>query len=354
LAARKKDVVLMATVTSFEAAPNPGKSELKQFAELFMPLFLASSDEAKRQAVAALSQCVHVPPAVAMFIGSQPIGIAAPFLAGSQVIDDETLITIARTQGAAHARAIVRRDALSPKVIDALVGLRQAEPRRGNAADETLSRKVPLAPLPAAAAPAVAMPATSAAPPAPSGPASWDAAEASRRAREEKLRGELRQIAKHLVHGESDRLGLRSLSDVQEALLVRFAREREAGNFATVLADALSSSRWLAERVLLDLSGQQLATTLISLAMPFADAVFVLECFYSELAETRSGASRAWRMLDAIDPGDANARVESWRRADSYTYLSPEQASGIAARATTGPRAANDIRHVRRAANASR
>ncbi|MGO8105774.1 hypothetical protein AB9F46_36500, partial [Rhizobium leguminosarum] len=39
--------------------------------------------EAKRQAVAALSQFENMPAAVALFIGNQPIEIAAPFLAAS-------------------------------------------------------------------------------------------------------------------------------------------------------------------------------------------------------------------------------------------------------------------------------
>jgi uncharacterized protein (DUF2336 family) len=46
----------MATVSSFEGLQPPTRSELRQFAELFTPLFTASSDEAKRQAVAAASR----------------------------------------------------------------------------------------------------------------------------------------------------------------------------------------------------------------------------------------------------------------------------------------------------------
>ncbi|HAU75867.1 MAG TPA: hypothetical protein DCW88_10150, partial [Agrobacterium sp.] len=120
-------MVLMATVTNFENVPLPSKTDLRQFAELFMPLFNASTDEAKREAIAALSQHPNVPSAVAFFIACQPISLAAPFLIASKCLDDDTLITIARTQGAAHARAIVRREDLSPTVIDALVGLRHIE-----------------------------------------------------------------------------------------------------------------------------------------------------------------------------------------------------------------------------------
>ncbi len=289
----------MATITSFEGMGHPSRSELRQFAELFTPVFQASSEEAKRQAVAALSQCETVPQAVALFIGCQPIAIAAPFLTSSQAIDDDTLITIARTQGAAHARAIVRRPSLSPKVIDALVGLHQAEPERGMTMPEAQADEIP----PQAAA-----------------------AEAERLSREEILRQQIKQAARHMARDDNDRLGLRSLSETQEALLVRFARERDAVKFATTLADALSSSRWLAERILLDTSGQQLAVTLVSLGMGIADAVYSLERFYPHLAERHGSVSRAWLVLDGIDAEESQGRVEAWRRADSYTYLPQDKA----------------------------
>ncbi|RUM26618.1 DUF2336 domain-containing protein [Rhizobium vallis] len=304
LAVRKKDVVLMATVSSFENLSHPTRSELRQFAELFTPLFQASSDEAKRQAVAALSQCEHIPAAVALFIGSQPIEIAAPFIAASRAISDDTLITIARTQGKAHVKAIVSRDSLSPKVIDALVALRQAGPRTAAPiAPMTETPAVPLAPMPTETNEA-------------------DALKEQRVANEEALRERILDLAGHLGRNDEDRLGLRTLSDIQEALLVRFARSREATHFATALADALSASRWLAERIMLDLSGQQLATTLTSLGMGFLDAVFVLEKLYPHLAEPQHNVTRGWMVLDALDPEECHERVEAWRRADRYTYKS--------------------------------
>lgn len=61
-------MVLMATVTNFESVSHPSKTDLRQFAELFMPLFNASTEEAKREAIAALSQHPSVPSAVAFFI----------------------------------------------------------------------------------------------------------------------------------------------------------------------------------------------------------------------------------------------------------------------------------------------
>lgn len=320
MASRKKDVVLMATVSSFEGLAHPTRSELRQFAELFTPLFQASSEEARRQAVAALSQCSVIPQAVAMFIGNLPISVAAPFLTGSRAISDDTLIMIARTQGTAHIRAIVSRNDLSPKVIDALVALRQATARPSPAE----------LPSPAATAPEAATPAPIFAPVATEPPA-VDPDFAERLANEEAMRRKIRGLASHLGRNDDDRLGLRTISDIQEALLVRFARSREASHFAGTLSDALSASRWLAERIMLDLSGQQLATTLTSLGMAFLDAVFVLEKLYPHLAEPQHSVTRAWMVLDALDPEECHERVEAWRRADSYTYMPENSAEAPAA-----------------------
>jgi uncharacterized protein (DUF2336 family) len=291
---RRKDVVLMATVTSFEGLSHPSKSELRQFAELFAPLFSGSSEEARRQAVAALSQSPNVPASVAFFIGSQPIAIAAPFLMASTCLSDDALITIARSQGADHARAIVRRDVLSPTVIDALVGLRPDRAR--------------------GAKPATDQAAAAAAPP------DITAADSERMAREENLRRRIKLLAGHVERAPEDRLGLRSVSPVQQALLVRFARTREANFFACVLADILTASQWLAERIMLDLSGQQMATVLKSLALDAEDACYILTRLYGHLAETVDGTTRAEHLWMALDEDECGPRVEAWRKADRYTH----------------------------------
>jgi uncharacterized protein (DUF2336 family) len=291
----------MATVTNFETVPHPSKTDLRQFAELFMPLFNASTEEAKREAIAALSQHPSVPSAVAFFIACQPISIAAPFLISSKCLDDDTLITIARTQGAAHARAIVRREDLSPTVIDALVGLRHMEDlKRPDDATPAAVQEPVIAPEPPEMLPAET--------------------EIKSTAVEEEMRQRIKRMAHQLNRPESDVLGLRRLSDVQEALLVRFARERDARQFAVALADSLSSSYWLSERIMLDISGAQLATTLLGLGMEFSEAAFILQCFYPHLAAAEGDMSRAEALLDRLEIIECEERVESWRRADSYTH----------------------------------
>lgn len=344
---RKKDVVLMATVTSFDSLQHPTKSELRQFAELFLPLFQASTDDAKRQAVASLSQCENVPPAVALFIASQPIGICATFLTASPSLDDQTLITIARTQGSAHAKAIVRRAALSPTVIDALVGLRHARTRTSPDTIETTPLQTALAAMievvpetiteaiepsvlqtisDVTVAPEVERVAEPVDPALPQPDEAEIKTEALRMGREEVLRQQIKQLARHLGRPDADRLGVRTVSPMQEALLVRFARNREAGHFVTTLADTLSASRWLAERIMLDTSGLQLGTTLTGLGMEAADAMLILQKFYPHLADSEQHGSPAARLLASLDWRDCENRVEAWRRADSYTYQTPQQA----------------------------
>ncbi len=314
-ALRKKDVVLMATVTSFEDLKHPTKSELRQFAELFSPLYTASSEEARRQAVSALSQCEQVPSSVAFFIASQPIAIAAPFLMASPCLDDDQLIAIARCQGAEHARAIVRRPALSPAVIDALVSMRHAR----------LPAKADKTPVAVDKAPIAEQPATPAAVPSTQQPLSTEAAEAAQR--DEALRQKIKQLAAMQARPTSDRLGLRTATDVQEALMVRFARSRDADAFATCLADTLSASRWLAERIMMDISGLQLATTLKALGMDAQEAFFILERLYGHLKESVGGVSRGEILWDSLQDDECIRRLEAWCRADRYTYADKHEMS---------------------------
>ena len=341
LAMRKKDVVLLATVTSFEALPNPGKSEQKQFSELFRPLYAASSGEARRQAVAALSRCRAVPDEVALFLGRQPIDIAALFLSSTAPVSDTVLVAVAR-ESEAHARAIARRESLSPAVVDALVGLRherlQKRPQESHSGaairpqpdfmvkpsqpqmtkedmkamhEEDLIEKVeapsaaePQAPWETAAGTAKAL------------------SDGERQEREERLRQNIKDLARHLNPPESDRAGLRRIQPVEMALFARFARAGEIGLFTTALSYALSSTRWLAERILLDMSGQQLATVLVSLGMPDQEAVEVLTGIYPHLAAPEGHGTRADLLMESLDQRDCDLRVDSWLRADTYSFPS--------------------------------
>ncbi|MFC6445510.1 hypothetical protein [Shinella zoogloeoides] len=269
----------MATVSSFESLRFPSKSDLAQFGELFEQLYAASTEEARRQAVAALSRCPQVPEETALFIARQPISTAAIFLMGSRAIGDVTLMRILRTTGPEHAHAIGRRDDLSPIVVEALVGTYQDHASRRTGEDRAAAL-----------------------------------AEAARLEREERVREELRALMRAATPIVETPVRLEPASVMHQVLFVRFAREGETGMIAVALADALASSQWLSERILLDVSGRQLAETLLALEVPQADALFVLKAIYPHLAE-----GGAQTLLAALDPAEATRRVESWQRADSYT-----------------------------------
>ena len=321
-AMRKRDVVLMATVTSFETLQQPTRSDLRQFAELFRPLYENSSELARRQAVAALSQCTTLPETVCYFIGSQPITIAAIFLSRSKAISDQTLIDIARSQGEAHAKAIAGRDELSPGVVDALAALHDGYSYRKTAAAQLsqkdtdakardqLSSEQAFSDEGSSAATLknddMALPL-------------HNAREIARLTREEALRNDLR----HLVSiNDPDRPVPKILSGIDagdEALLVRFARSRQVSLFSRTLAHALGSSIWLSERILMDVSGAQLATTMVAFGMNGRDMRFILCHIYPHLAISVEGRSRAHILLRSLDPARCVERVAAWRRADHYT-----------------------------------
>ncbi len=313
---RRRDVVLMATVTSFEALSKPTRVELKQFAELFRPLYEHSSEEARRQAVAALSRLDTLPQAVCFFVGSQPIRIAAIFLSQSPAISDGTLIDIARSQGEPHARAIATRASLSPIVVDALAALHDGSSyRRSVVAEKTATPEAEslreASPVSSSEAASEQHPETRITQSTP---------ELARLAREEALRNELRQLVAAKAPEEArPAVMLRAADELQQALLVRFARARQMPLFARVLTDALDASSALSERVLLDVSGLQLASTLIALGLRPADIRQVLTAIYPHLAQIADGRNRAFQLVRSLDPAECVARVIAWRRADIYT-----------------------------------
>ncbi|WP_092932718.1 DUF2336 domain-containing protein [Rhizobium sp. 9140] len=286
-----KDAVLMATVSSFEGLRQPRSSDLKQFCELFEPLFMASSDEARRQAAAALARSPHVPPSVALQIGSAPIAIAALFLTRAVSIEERVLLDIIRHQSPSHANAIARRDNLSVRVVDALVERRDSTSR-----------------------PAASMP-------EPPKPVAAPAKETASLEREERLRAELKALARTAgqplaAPATPPRRPLLALDATHEALLVRFSRSGEVNLFAATLSHALDCSAVFGERLVLDVSGWQLAVTLSALGTPRMEMVRMLTTLYPYLGERNGSATRCDALLDGIDPVDAKTRVEGWIAAD--------------------------------------
>ncbi|MBB4121575.1 hypothetical protein [Martelella radicis] len=278
---RKLDVVLMATVSSFGALEKPSAAERRRFVELFPPVYEASTPEARRQAVAALSSHPHVPQEICHYIGTREIAISAPFLARSPAISDETLTTLIETMGEEHIRAIIHRADLSQKVIQALIGCHRPEE------DET-----------------------------PEG--NFDV-RAGYRDESEALRQTLKAMAAKAGSEAEDRLGLSTLSELQTALLVRFSRRGEGTLFLETFARALGGDRVLAADILSEASGRRLAVALVALGMAKDDLVYVLPRIVPALStQTLSADEAAEELVDALRPAACIEELLAWQslRAD--------------------------------------
>ena len=303
----------MATITSFESLNRPSKSDLKQFAELLEPLFLASSEEARREATAVLSQCPVLPQSVAYFLGSQPVNIAAIFLTRSTAIDDMTLITIAKTQGVEHARAIARRENLSPTLVDMLVGLRHPDHRLAHSVQQQSDAREPFeSQKQTQRINSAAVEKAAAAPPVVN-------------AVQKPSADTVRELLRSLVTRSQKKVqppppALPEITDLHEALFVRFGRAAEPVSFARVLKDALQCEFWLIERVLMDFSGTQLATTLLALSLRFEDISLILRSFYPHLNELENNQHKSIILLASLDVTECRQRLTAWLRADEYTY----------------------------------
>lgn len=324
-AARRKDVVLMAAVSGLEYLERPSRQDLAQFSRLFMPLFAAASAETKRTASAALSRLPRVPDDVAELIINQPIAIAAPFIAHYAGLRESALARAVARNGAPHARAAARRSDLSPQAIAALRGL-------NDPSVEGLLVLRGLIPAPAAPAaplsPAASQPSSrSAIAPPPLDPSRDPSAG---------LREQLRALARggpapqaplnRPVNASAagrklpvSRAAHRRVTEARLALLARHAQPNHETWFATALADAMEASYALSERIMMDISGRQLATALIGLGAPGETIKAALEAFFPHLSQPSAKHTLATDLIEQLDSESCAARLAAWLRADSYT-----------------------------------
>lgn len=261
---RRPDIVLMATVSGFESLERPTRHDLLQFAELFEPLFRIAAPQTRRLAAAALSRCPEVPEAVARRIVEEPIEIAAPFLAHSPALKNEAVAALARRQGADHADVLSHRRDVPSSSEDA--------PRRAGQASAGRNEE---------------------------------------RAGHEEV---LRRTLKHMVAGKPahpPRPAGRLAAGAAERLK-RFAEPAEPLRFTLALADALTTRFQVAERIMLDISGQSLAEILVALGLGRNDTARILHGFFPHLCEHGpDGRTIGEDRVAAIEPGTAARRLEN-------------------------------------------
>ena len=373
-AAHRKDQVLMAAISGLECLDHPTRQDLARFSRLFMPLYAAASPDVRRTASAALSRLSRLPDDVADMLVNEPIAIAAPFIAHYPLLKESTLARAVARMGAPHARAAARRSDLSPQAIATLRSLNDPSVEgllilRGLIPDPAKTPTAAPAALPAAP---VAMPRTN--PPATANVAPAEeirpVVEAPPLDPSEKLRATLRALAlrnpasgtepasepekpaiatakpkrpvptvghraptqplnrpvsPHSTPGPEPLVAAaskpkRKITEVRLGQLARYAKPDQASWFATALADAMETSYALAERIMMDVSGRQLATALLALSAPDPTIRAALESFFPHLGQPSAQKTLATDLIADLDREVCAARLDAWKRADTYTH----------------------------------
>ena len=288
------DASLLAAIASFEVLRQPTSLDRTQFANLFMGLFPHVQAETKRTAAAALSRLSILPETIVETIADQPVRIAAPFLAFSSCLGERTLLQSISRHGIDHARAISRRRNLSPAVVTVLTEL----------GDPAVLRSLKVRGLGVAEEPKPAKKTTS----------------SLRERNEETLRNQLKTMAIE-NRAASTRTAAGTTSVTLGELLVMQAQGPNPVRFSQNLALALNSPQSLAERIILDLSGHQLAMALRSLKIGDNHANSILVAVFPHLAQESDGIAHSVTIWEACDLEESTKRVDAWRRANDDSKL---------------------------------
>ncbi|MEM5473457.1 hypothetical protein WNZ14_17130 [Hoeflea sp. AS60] len=368
---RRKDAVLMAAISGLESLDHPSRQDMARFSRLFIPLYKTASQETCRTASATLSRLSRVPDDVADMLINEPISIAAPFIVHYPLINENALTRAVMRHGAPHARAAARRSDLSPQAIaklqelkdpsvDGLLVLRELIPDPASARpatpvsrpSETIRPNVDAPPLDPSEKLRATLRALVAASPTPKSPL-------NRPTSTRKASGAVDAPSPALQDEKTAAASMaarRRVGDVRLAQLARHAKTDQESWFATALADAMGASFALAERIMMDLSGRQLATALIGLGAPEDTIKSALESFFPHLAKPSVRHTLATDLIEELDSESCAARLQAWQRADSYTNGAashvPALSDGKPVRQNTDQRVS--AREVRRRISPSR
>ena len=191
----------------------------------------------------------------------------------------------------AHARAISRREELSPAIVAALSSMDDAAVSRSLRLRHTPKDK-----------PAGLLPSQ----------------EATRRYNEDVLRNRIEDLALRRVSAANQSADAKPETgrpDIRQ--LIRAAESSQPTRFAQLLSRALGAQRSLADRIMLDLSGRQLAMALFALEMHDDDINRVLVAVFPHLGQTIDGVPEAELLIRGTDRRTSIERVMAWVRANA-------------------------------------
>jgi len=365
----------MAAVSGFESLPRPGRQDFIQFSALFPKLFENASLEARRTASAALSRIAHIPEAIIEMIVNQPIEVAAPFISHYHDMPEIILARAIRRHGVAHARAAARRANLSPAGLAALWGLKEptvdrALSLRGMSLESSFGAEIDMPDMPKSVLDtdhkgnANSTPAT----PPLARLDDLNATDIASDGLRDHVKGlvaleqaQSRLIEMHnIANGDISSSGTDATNssnaeprmDKMAGLLAahrdfasdeyrsgmgrtahlsrleRFAVSGDTHWFATALADAMGTSFSLAERIMLDLSGQQLATAMMALGSEINTIKTAMGTYFPHLKAEINGRTKADMALEDLVLDDCITRLQAWQRADAYSLHKPVGTAG--------------------------
>ena len=105
-----------------EGADHFNPQHVALFDDVLKGLLVQSDGDARAELALRLASLVNAPPSVVReLVQDDAIRISGPLLKNSPLVDEATLIEIARTKGQQHLLAISKRDAISASVTDVIV-----------------------------------------------------------------------------------------------------------------------------------------------------------------------------------------------------------------------------------------
>ena len=122
----KADDLLTASITAFSSVARPTRSDAQQLEDLAVPLLALVSPRVRRHAAAILSELPHAPRRLIQTLAREDVDISAPLLLRSAALSTGDLIEIIHEKGIAHARAVARRSALEPELVEILRAMRDS------------------------------------------------------------------------------------------------------------------------------------------------------------------------------------------------------------------------------------
>ncbi len=119
--ARRRELLREVTDMFFSADAPHGAAEMELFDSVLGPLASEMEAAVRAELAERFADSDQCPAALLKGMATDQIAVAAPILARSRLLTEETLLQVAQTQGQEHLRAISTRRGLSERISDVVV-----------------------------------------------------------------------------------------------------------------------------------------------------------------------------------------------------------------------------------------